>query len=439
MKIFFSANFILEFILNRSIFAKIVEDLLETLKAEPFIQPYMSQVGLNKILAVVDAEKAHEFCREIKNIFTILIVNEAILEKARSSSAIDPESAIEVALAIEANIKAIVTGKPNDFSKELNIISLSDLKTIQSLERNFSKDAYDRFAVVVINLEKALNLPSYSSSKLLEPNKSSHRVEITYLPDKMSSHSLDILSSQSTHARSITQIFLNTFSQPILALPTAQINTVKPGILTFKDSPDTLKASIELGLSMKSFARSTAYADVPKLHSLGRESLTRKTSIDTLTVSSDRGLSIKSPDPQSIGQLKSTRIGGLTATAPQPYENSLGGKLPKDILQMEKGLSFAIDSTLIKSPDLQSIGQLKSTRISGITATVPQPYENSLGGKLPKNVLQMEKGLSFAIDSTSIKFSDRSSFDRYGLLSQIKLLESMQRANTLDSYLSRKN
>jgi hypothetical protein len=532
MQILLDADTLLEFLLNRSEFIGKVEYLSEILGANSPIQLYLSKPGLDKIVSLVKPlsglKKSQQLVIWLKKRIKILRLTKAVAKKAILSSAIDYESAVEIHLAIKANIDAIVTHKPSDFSsEELTIITLSDLPQRKRLEDTLSKNIKDLPAVLVIdseqisNLDKAFyHLPSYTGVKSLEPKESSHQLDLTCSSDKVFSPSGDELLPRSRYARSTAYADV------------AKLRSLGLESLTCKSFLDVLKESIDRGLSIKSSARSTAYADVAKLRSLGLESLTCKTSIDTLKVGIDRGLSIKFPDLQPIKQLESTRIGGLTATALQPYENSLGSKLTKDMLPSGKGLSLTVDNLSIKPPVPQSIRQLESPRFGRITATALQAPEYLLGGKLMKDILPSGKGLSLAVDSLSVKslsqsfaqpevikfsastakylayeiplagegiknslpsgkelslaidnlsskslsrsfaqpeitnfntstakylahkspintlkesidcpsqLNPPSKVDRAGLFSQTKLLESMQKANTLDSYLSRKN
>jgi hypothetical protein len=403
MQILLDADTLLEFLLNRSEFIGKVEYLSEILGANSPIQLYLSKPGLDKIVSLVKPlsglKKSQQLVIWLKKRIKILRLTKAVAKKAILSSAIDYESAVEIHLAIKANIDAIVTHKPSDFSsEELTIITLSDLPQRKRLEDTLSKNIKDLPAVLVIdseqisNLDKAFyHLPSYTGVKSLEPKESSHQLDLTCSSDKVFSPSGDELLPRSRYARSTAYADV------------AKLRSLGLESLTCKSFLDVLKESIDRGLSIKSSARSTAYADVAKLRSLGLESLTCKTSIDTLKVGIDRGLSIKFPDLQPIKQLESTRIGGLTATALQPYENSLGSKLTKDMLPSGKGLSLTVDNLSIKPPVPQPIKQLESTRIGGLTATALQPYENSLGSKLTKDMLPSGKGLSLTVDNLSIK------------------------------------
>jgi hypothetical protein len=453
MRILLDADTLLEFFRNRSEFIGKVEYLSEIFRSNSSIQVYLSKPGLDKIVSLqaLNEKESEQLVAGLRKRIKILRVTKAVVKKASSSSALDYESAVEIHLAIKAHIGAIVTHKPSDFSsEELNVITLSDLQQRNHLEVNFSKNIKDLPAVLVINSEQISNLdkafyhlPSYTDVKSLEPKESSHQLDITCSSAKVSIASDDKSSLRSRRFQAIEQIFLDALSQPVLDRSTAQVNAVKLSGLAGKSSINALKASIDRDkLSMKSFAQieSKRFGGIADTALQAHKNLLgNKLMKDILPSgkglsSAVDSLSIRPPAPQLIRQLESTIFGDLTATVPQPYENSLGSKLKKDELQMAKWLSLAVDSLSIKSPIPQPIRQLESKRFGVIAATAPQPYENSLGGKLTKDMLQMAKGLSLSVDS----LSNRSFSDRSGLLSQSKLLESMQTVNTLESYLSRK-
>jgi hypothetical protein len=514
MEILLDADTLLEFFLNRSDeFINEVNYLSKIFGSNSSIQIYISKPGLDKIAVFLKALNglgiSNRQVSGIKKRIKILRLTKAVAQKARLLSDLDYESAVEIQLAIKANISAIVTHKPSDFSSEkLNIITLSDLQQRNHLEANLSKNIKDLPAVLVINSEQISNLdkafyylPSYTGIKSLDPKESSHQLDLTCSSEKVSIPSLDNASLRSTHVQSLEQIFLDAFSQPLLDRSTAQANTAKLSGLAGKSSLDALKASIDRDkLSMRSFARSTAYIDVMKSTGIAITDVAHENPFDKVSkimlqaekVSSlaIERLSIKPLNLPSFPQLESTKIGGIAATAlqahKQAHKNLLGGKLMKDIFPSGKALSLAVDSLSIKSPAIPSFAQLESTKISSIAATALQAHKNLLGDKLMKDIFPSGKALSLAVDSLSIKsptvpsFSqlessmfggiaatalqahespldtlkeriDRSSqlnlfskvdcsfSDRSGLLSQIKLIESMQRANILDSYLSRKN
>ncbi|WP_310489974.1 PIN domain-containing protein [Chamaesiphon sp. VAR_69_metabat_338] len=343
MEILLDADTLLEFFLNRSDeFINEVNYLSKIFGSNSSIQIYISKPGLGKIAVFLKALNGLEISNRqvsgIKKRIKILRLTKAVAQKARLLSDLDYESAVEIQLAIEANISAIVTHKPSDFSsEELNIITLSDLQQRNHLEANLSKNIKDLPAVLVINSEQISNLdkafyhlPSYTDVKSLEPKESSHQLDITCSSAKVSIASDDKSSLRSRRFQAIEQIFLDALSQPVLDRSTAQVNAVKLSGLAGKSSIDALKASIDRDkLSMKSFA-----------------------------------------------QIESKRFGGIADTALQAHES------PLDILKESIGC-FSQINPLLKE---------------------------------------------------DLSFSDRS-----GLLSQIKLLESRQKDNTLESYLSRKN
>jgi hypothetical protein len=510
MEILLDADTLLEFFLNRSDeFINEVNYLSKIFGSNSSIQIYISKPGLDKIAVFLKALNglgiSNRQVSGIKKRIKILRLTKAVAQKARLLSDLDYESAVEIQLAIKANISAIVTHKPSDFSSEkLNIITLSDLQQRNHLEANLSKNIKDLPAVLVINSEQISNLdkafyylPSYTGIKSLDPKESSHQLDLTCSSEKVSIPSLDNASLRSTHVQSLEQIFLDAFSQPLLDRSTAQANTAKLSGLAGKSSLDALKASIDRDkLSMRSFARSTAYIDVMKSTGIAITDVAHENPFDKVSkimlqaekVSSlaIERLSIKPLNLPSFPQLESTKIGGIAATALQAHKNLLGDKLMKDLVPSGKALSLAVDSLSIKSPTVPSFSQLESTKIGGIAATALQAHKNLLGDKLMKDLVPSGKALSLAVDSLSIKsptvpsFSqlestkiggiaatalqahespldtlkeriDRSSqlnlfskvdcsfSDQSGLLHQIKSIESMQKANTLDSYLSRKN
>jgi hypothetical protein len=547
MKILFDADIVLEFVLNRTKFVDGVKDLHRIFETESFIQPYMSQVGINKLVGIVDVEKSEEFSREIEKTFTILRVTEAVREQARSSSAIDPESAIEVALAIQANIGAIVTHKPSDFSsEEFAVITLIELEQRCKLEINLSKNSSPAI-LVISNLNNAFyHSPSYIAPKPLKQKKNTHQLNPNYSSNKLSSLSGKNLSPLyidrdrlliKSFARSTAHVDIQStglitgyraYTNPVISLKESMLHAGKA------------YSSLVDGLSIKPLlAQSTTYADVVKLSNLGLESLTCKSSLDVLKTSIDQSqlsvksiarptayidsikstgiavargayenpfgevskfmyssgkasslavekLSIKSPALPSFAQLESSRFSGIAAIAPQAHENLLGSNLMKDILPSGKASSLAVERFSSKSPDPQSFAQLESPRFSGMAATALQTHENLLGSKVMEYIRPSGKASSLAVERLSSKSPDPQSFaqlessrfggivaiapqayespldtlkeridhsnqlnpllkvdrsfsDRSGVLSQIKPIESMQKANTLDSYLSRKN
>ena len=288
MRILLDADTLLEFLLNRSKFIGKVEYLSEIFGSNSSIQLYLSKPGLDKIVSLqaLNEKESEQLVTGLKKRIKILRVTKAVAKKARSSSAIDYESAVEIHLAIKANIGAIVTHKPSDFSsEELSIITLSDLQQRKHLEDNLSKNIKDLPAVFVINseqisnLEKAFyHLPSYTGVKSLEPKESSHQLDLTCSLDKVSSPLGDNSSPRSTHARSMAQANIQNISDLVTAYQ-AYIGSVN---------------------------------DI-------QESTRQYSKISSLAVNS---LSIKSPISQSIAPLEYPKFSGL-ATTLQAFRNPL--------------------------------------------------------------------------------------------------------------------
>jgi hypothetical protein len=469
MRILLDADTLLEFLLNRSKFIGKVEYLAEIFGANSSIQLYLSKPGLDKIVSLqaLNEKESEQLVTRLKKRIKILRVTKAVAKKAKSSSAIDYESAVEIHLAIKANIGAIVTHKPSDFSfEELSIITLNDLQQRKHLEDNLSKNIKDLPAVFVINSEQISNLdkafyhlPSYTGVKSLEPKESSHQLDLTCSSDKVSSPSGDNSSPRSKRFQAIEQIILDSLSikssafQPIAQLEPPKFGSLATTLQSFKNPLDeSMNGILQVG----------------KAHSSAVDSL-----------------SIKSPISQPIAQLEPPKFGSL-ATTLQSFKNPLDESM-NGILQVGKAYSSAVDSLSIKSPISQPIAQLEPPRLGSLATTLQsfknpsleayssaysglsttlQALNNSVSG-ISKVMRQVEKA-SFMTDAFSLKspilksiaqldavrFSGlaterltctssldtlKERIDRSGLLSQIKSIESMQRTNTLDSYLSRKS
>jgi predicted nucleic acid-binding protein len=441
MKILLDADILLEAVLDRNMFIDEIEKLFEILTLNK-IEIFISELGLSRINSTMKifntSRKMTGVFFKVKKPLKKLKITERIAQKAKLLAVNDFESAVEISLAIEANIGAIITHKPDDFSGgEFNILTLTDFQQRHKMEVSASGDTNELLARWTIPLEKLFNLnkildrsPSYTDIKSLKLNESTSQLDITSSSDKVSTSSTDKLSPQSTNARSINRIIIDAFLNP------------SSERLTCKSSLDTLRASIERNqLSIKSSDRSTAYIDI--MISTGRSvahiayespfEKVRKIMLQAERVSSlvVDSLSIRPPVPQPIRQLESSKIGGIAATALQAHRKLLGGKLMKDIFPSVKASSLVVDSLSIRPPVPQPIRQLESSEIGGIAATALQAHKTLID--------TLKERIDRSSQLNPLSKVDRSFSDRAGLLSQIELLESMQRANTLDSYLSRKN
>lgn len=157
---------------------------------------------------------------KVKKLLKKLKITETIAHKAKLLGVNDFESAVEISLAIEGNIGAIITHKPDDFSGgEFNILTLTDFQQRHKMEISASGDTHGLLARWTIPLEKLFNLnkilyrsPSYTDIKSLEPKESTSQLNLTCSSDKVSTASTDKLSSQSTPARSLKQIIADSLS-----------------------------------------------------------------------------------------------------------------------------------------------------------------------------------------------------------------------------------
>ena len=106
MRILLDADTLLEFLLNRSKFIGKVEYLSEIFGANSSIELYLSRSGLDKIVSLqaLNEKESEHLVTGLKKRIKILRVTKAVTKKARSSSAIDYESAVEIHLAIKANL-----------------------------------------------------------------------------------------------------------------------------------------------------------------------------------------------------------------------------------------------------------------------------------------------------------------------------------------------
>jgi uncharacterized protein YukE len=476
MRILLDADTLLEFLLNRSEFIDKVEYLSEVFGANSSIQLYLSKPGLDKIVSLIEPlsglKKSQQLVVWLKKRIKILRLTKAVAKKAILSSAIDYESAVEIHLAIKANLGAIVTHKPSDFSlEELNIITLSDLQQRNHLEINLSKNIKDLPAVLVINSEQISNLdkafyhlPSYTGVEPLKPKESSHLLDLTRSSEKVSSPSGDNSSPRSKLFQEIEQILLDKLSIKFPDLQSfAQLEPIRFGGLatTLRSAKNPVDESMK-GVLSSAKAYSSACSGLSTTLQAVNNSVAEISKVmcqvEKASLMAD-AYSLKSPISQAIAQLEPIRFGGLATTlrsVKNPVDESMKGVLSsakayssacsglsttlqavnnsvagisKVMHQVEKA-SLMADAYSLKSPILKSIAQFEEARFSSL-ATERLAFKNSLDS-VKESFNRCSQANSFL--KVDVSFSDRS-----GLLSQIKSIESMQRANTLDSYLPRKN
>ncbi|MBD2596399.1 hypothetical protein H6G74_18980 [Nostoc spongiaeforme FACHB-130] len=143
-RILVDADLILDALINRN---KLTEDVRELLDGvHPSIKLYLTDIGWQKIAAYTSrlqnsqiAEIVIDWLREKIN---ICIVDQQILQIARSSPLRDFESAVEFVCVDDQLLDAIVTHKPEDFVEAPNqqrVWSAADLWLRANLERQLQK------------------------------------------------------------------------------------------------------------------------------------------------------------------------------------------------------------------------------------------------------------------------------------------------------------
>ena len=415
MKILLDPRTLLEYLVHRN---DKFEYLSEILKFDSSVQLYLSEPGLARVVSQIKPsifKNSEKLIQILKRRIKILRLTKIAVRKARLPCAIDIdyELAIEIHLAIRANIGAIVTHRPNDFPiEELSILTLREFHKRKKLEINILKTTRELPAVWGVPLEQIENLnkilyhlPSYIGVKLLEPKESNSQLNLTSSSDKVFTPSTDKLSPQSTNARSLEQIIANILSNQ------------------FAHTRSTASSS-RLDMSIPSIeprhARSTAQANVVKNNSLIPENLAYKSYFDTLRESISHRDQVL-PQPQvarSLAQLEAMRFSSLAAER-LTHTSSLD----------------TLKESIDRANQIDPISKVKhsfsdrSGILSQIESIESMQKANTLESYLPRKNSRIDP-----ISKVEYSFSDRS-----GILSQIKSIESMQKVNTLESYLPRKN
>ena len=457
MKILLDPRTLLEYLVHRN---DKFEYLSEILKFDSSVQLYLSEPGLARVVSQIKPsifKNSEKLIQILKRRIKILRLTKIAVRKARLPCAIDIdyELAIEIHLAIRANIGAIVTHRPNDFPiEELSILTLREFHKRKKLEINILKTTRELPAVWGVPLEQIENLnkilyhlPSYIGVKLLEPKESNSQLNLTSSSDKVFTPSTDKLSPQSTNARSLEQIIANILSnqfahtrstasssrldmsipsiEPRHARSTASSSRLDMSIPSIEPRHARSTASSSLvDLSIPSIeprhARSTAQANVVKNNSLIPENLAYKSYFDTLRESISHRDQVL-PQPQvarSLAQLEAMRFSSLAAER-LTHTSSLD----------------TLKESIDRANQIDPISKVKhsfsdrSGILSQIESIESMQKANTLESYLPRKNSRIDP-----ISKVEYSFSDRS-----GILSQIKSIESMQKVNTLESYLPRKN
>lgn len=418
MRILLDADTLLEFLLNRSEFIGKVKYLSEIFGANSSIQIYLSKPGFDKIVSLIEPlsglKESQQLVLCLKKRIKILRLTKAVAKKAILSSAIDYESAVEIHLATKANIGAIVTHKPSDFSlEELNIITLSDLQQRNQMEVNLSKNIKDLPAVLVINSEQISNLdkafyhlPSYIGVKSLELKESSHQLDLTCSSDKVDSPSGDELSPRSTNARSIKQIIADgLLNQSAFDRLTVRADLLKSDSLTGYRAYTSHLARLNESIlqsgkaysfitdslsSQNELIQSVIKANNPIFSDLAATCKAHSSLVDHLL---SPPLVARSTAHADV--IKSDSF----ATGLQKFNNPLDGAI-KGMLQAGKAYSSAVNNLSIKSTSIfRYTAQLESSIFSDLT-TALQLYKSPVDN-LRESMLQVSKPYSFIAESLS--------------------------------------
>lgn len=139
IRILVDADLILEALMNRNELAEDVRKLLDMV--HPSIQMHLTDVGWQKIDAYTSRLKNSKIAEIVANWLQekiqICVVDESILQKARSLAVKDFETAVELVCVSDRQLDAIVTHKQEDFAILLNkfrVWSVADLWLRANLE-----------------------------------------------------------------------------------------------------------------------------------------------------------------------------------------------------------------------------------------------------------------------------------------------------------------
>jgi hypothetical protein len=281
MLILLDADTFLEYVLKRSHFFDRVKAVAELISPNSSIKLFLSELGVEKILGMIKLTttpaELKKFHSGLKKIFTILKPTSLTAKSFRECSAFDPESAIEVCLAIENNIGAIVTHKPNDFRTDrFSIIMLNDLHLYQNLEKIHLKQVKELPAVYGVNFEQISFLnnifqqsPGHERETSPKPNKFNPQSSKKTADPQTSSSLKGKLTASSKSIRSPNLDVIDRFRSAIsLTAETSRFDrslidkTVNP----FKDIQE--HSLVISRLSKSIYAQTTALSPVPSTESL---------------------------------------------------------------------------------------------------------------------------------------------------------------------------
>jgi predicted nucleic acid-binding protein len=143
-RILVDADLVLDALMNRHKLTKDVRELLDV--GHPSIHIYLTDIGWQKIAAYTsrlqNSQIAEMVIEWLQEKIKICIVDQHMLQTARSLPLRDFESAVELVCVTDQALDAIVTHKPEDFAQAPNqlwVWSVADLWLRAKLERQLQK------------------------------------------------------------------------------------------------------------------------------------------------------------------------------------------------------------------------------------------------------------------------------------------------------------
>ncbi|NES19780.1 MAG: PIN domain-containing protein [Symploca sp. SIO3E6] len=151
------ADLVLEAVVNRARFQKEFRVLWDMMESRQ-IQGYITESGLDKIFNYVSQLQTPEIAEsvvfEIQEIMLTCSIDGSLIQKARSCSVIDFESAVESVCALANNCGAIVTNNPINFiGVNLSILSVAQLSRRQSLQNTILEEIPENFQIKTEEME----------------------------------------------------------------------------------------------------------------------------------------------------------------------------------------------------------------------------------------------------------------------------------------------
>ncbi len=150
MKLLIDADVLLEALLNRQFYGD-QTSLIWNILENNLVEAYITNMGLNHIegfFSHCHQEVVDSIHEKLCDLTYIYQVTDDLIEKTRLSPLLDFESALEVEVAQELKVDAIITHYPQNFQnhhyqdQQISILSLEDLHQIIQLEKSLDVDLY---------------------------------------------------------------------------------------------------------------------------------------------------------------------------------------------------------------------------------------------------------------------------------------------------------